>query len=353
MGKKAPKSPDPAETAAAQGAMNRDTAITQQELNMVNQSGPWGSVNYQQTGTSASGTPTYTQTTSLSPSQQAIFDQSQAAQGNLAKIAANQSGFLQNYLGEGIDLSGVPSLQSGFGSNFNPQFNGNVGLNSNLGLAESYAGAGDFSADRQRVEDALWQRTAGDRSAQDADLRTSLANKGIKEGSEAWNSEMERMGRQNTDARLATVAAGGQEQQRMVEMARQAAMFGNDSRLAQGQFGNNAAMSQWQAGMAAQQAQNSAAAQQTGQNNSARQQGIAEAYAQRNQPINEISALLSGAQVSNPAQMGAASPQTGVDGVNYAGMVQQDYQNRMGAYQNKMNSMGGLFSLGGSALGMW
>ena len=372
---RAPKAPDPYDTAQAQAGMNRDTAITQGQMNMIDTVNPWGSTIYDQTGentfTDSQGnvvtTPKYTQTTNLSPSQQAIFDRTQAAEQNLAQIAQDQSGFLSDYLKGGIDLSGLPGLQSSFGPGYNTNFNGDLGLQTDAGLqtsvgpgyATSYAGADDFSADRQRYEDALWDRTAGDRSAQEAQMRTTLANKGIKEGSAAWNAEMERMQRQNTDARMATIMAGGQEQQRMVDMSRQAAMFGNDSilgrfgaenaaQLAGAQFGNDALAQQGMFGMGAQQAQNAAVAGQAGFNNAARQQGVAEQFAQRNQPLNEITALLSGSQVSNPAQMSAATPQTGVANTNIAGMIQQDYQNRLGASQG---AMGGLFGLGGSLLG--
>ena len=48
MGKpKYPSPPDPYETAAAQGAVNKDTAITQAQLNMVDQQGPFGSLTYE------------------------------------------------------------------------------------------------------------------------------------------------------------------------------------------------------------------------------------------------------------------------------------------------------------------
>lgn len=71
----APKAPDPYATAQAQGAMNKQTAIAQQELNMVNQNTPWGSLNYQQTGTSKSGTPQYTATQQFDPKIQGTIDQ--------------------------------------------------------------------------------------------------------------------------------------------------------------------------------------------------------------------------------------------------------------------------------------
>ena len=106
MGKKAPAAPDPYKTAAAQGGMNMDTAITQQFLNGGTQVNPWGTVNTEVTGNNtfvdSQGktitVPKFTQTTTLSPEQQAIFNQSQAAEGNLAGIANEQSAFLKDYL---------------------------------------------------------------------------------------------------------------------------------------------------------------------------------------------------------------------------------------------------------------
>lgn len=83
-----------------------------------------------------------------------------------------------------------------------------------------------------------------------------------------------------------------------------------------------------------------------------RGQAVQEALAERNQPINEISALMSGGQVSQPNFVG--TPQPGVAGTDYAGIVQSGYQNQMGQYNAQMNQqnalMGGLFGLGGSAI---
>lgn len=71
-----------------------------------------------------------------------------------------------------------------------------------------------------------------------------------------------------------------------------------------------------------------------------------EALTQRNQPINEISALLSGSQIQQPNFIN--TPQTQVAGTNLAGMV-YDSANM----QNQANNaaMGGLFGLGGSIIG--
>lgn len=128
----------------------------------------------------------------------------------------------------------------------------------------------------------------------------------------------------------------------MVELARQAAQFGNESILNRFGAENSAALTSAQFGQQGQAATNAALAQQAGFQNQARQQGMGELFALRNQPLNEITALLSGSQVQNPAQMGAATPQTGVGGVDYTGLVNQKYQSELASSQA---AMGGLFGL--------
>ena len=75
-----------------------------------------------------------------------------------------------------------------------------------------------------------------------------------------------------------------------------------------------------------------------------RGQAIQEKLTERNQPINEITALMSGSQVSTPNF--TPYPQTPVSGVDIAGLMNQEYQAKL-ASQNGM--MGGLFGLGGTA----
>lgn len=108
-----PKAPDPAATAQAQGTMNRETAITQQQLNQTDQVTPYGNLSYAQTGTNrfknAQGqwveTPKYTATTTLSPTQQKILDQTQSANLNLGTIANERSSFLKDYLAQPFDVN--------------------------------------------------------------------------------------------------------------------------------------------------------------------------------------------------------------------------------------------------------
>lgn len=251
MGKKQPSAPDPWETAKAQGQMNKETAITQFGLNAYTQDNPWGSVDWQQTGTWEDGTPKFTQTTSLSPEQQAIFNQSQQAEQNLAGLASEQSAKLKDYLNSPFEYTNRD--------------------------AETWA----YDLASPRILEQQRQNQAA--------LQTQLRNQGLAPGSAAWNAEMNRLTQGNTD------------------QLNQLALTG-------------------------------------------RQQGFAEALAQRNQPINEITALLSGSQVSNPAQMSAPGPQTGVAGVDYTGLVNNKYQADVSAYNSQMNALGGLFGLGAKFL---
>lgn len=78
----------------------------------------------------------------------------------------------------------------------------------------------------------------------------------------------------------------------------------------------------------------------------------ANALAERNQPINEITALMSGSQVSNPAFQNTPSP--GVAPTDVIGAQQQSLNQQNVGYnaqvQNNAALMGGLFGLGGAAV---
>jgi hypothetical protein len=83
-----------------------------------------------------------------------------------------------------------------------------------------------------------------------------------------------------------------------------------------------------------------------------RAQGAQEALAQRNQPINEITALLSGSQVSQPNFVNPNMPT--IPTTDNAGIINQNYQQKLAAWQQQQQSMGGLmgglFSLGSSLI---
>ena len=93
----------------------------------------------------------------------------------------------------------------------------------------------DFSADRTKVEDALFSRLNPQLERDRASLETSLANKGVKLGSAAYDRAMTDFGQTTNDARTAAILAAGQEQSRLANLARDAAMFGNQAKT--GQYG--------------------------------------------------------------------------------------------------------------------
>lgn len=251
MGKSAPKSPDPRETSAAQTGSSVSTAIANAYMGNVNRVGPDGTTTWSQTGSHAwtdpytgqtYNVPRFTETVELSPEQQAIYDKTKAAEGNLASLAEQQSGFLQDYMSKPIDLNNeaVESRLFELGSKrLDPRF--------------------------QREEEAM---------------RTNLINRGIREGTEAFSAAMSDFNQGKNDAYNNLLLTG-------------------------------------------------------------RGQAVQEALTERNQPINEITALLSGSQVSMPQFTGTPQPQAPI--TDNASIIQQDYQNRMNAWQQKQANLGGLF----------
>ena len=286
---KAPKPPDPWETASAQTQANQSQSLSQLFMNMMNQNTPYGSQSYDQTGTwsyydpilqKQVELPRFTQSTQLSPEQQKIFDQQQQLQRLLGNIAFQQTGKVGDILNTPFNFKG-PGVQYDVGPK-------------------------DFSQDRQKVEDALMSRLNPQIERDRAGLETQLVNQGLARGSEAFNQAMEQQGKGATDARMQAILAGGQEQSRL-----------SDLLMRQGQF-----------------------------RNAAQGQGFQEALTERNQPLNEIIALMSGSQIQQP-QFGG-TPQTGMNGVDIAGLINQEYQSKLQGWQSQM---GGLFGLGGSLLG--
>src|SRR4249919_2568431 len=103
----APTPPNPYQTAAAQTGTNVSTGVSNAFLNNVNQNTPDGSLRYDVTGNyqwtdpytgQNISIPTFSATQSLSPQQQAIKDQTDAAKFNMAGLANNASGNLSNLL---------------------------------------------------------------------------------------------------------------------------------------------------------------------------------------------------------------------------------------------------------------
>lgn len=120
----APTPPDPVATASAQAQANAGTATAQTALNNTNQITPYGSLTYNVTGSqsytnpdgSTSTVPTYTSTQTLSPAEQALFDQ-QNALGQQSNAAASTAlSTLQGSLNNPVTASRLPALHQSVGT---------------------------------------------------------------------------------------------------------------------------------------------------------------------------------------------------------------------------------------------
>lgn len=243
--------PDPTATAAAQTASNKETAITQAELNHTNQYSPDGSSTWKQIGTNADGTPQFQQTTTLSAPNQAIYDTNQGTKQNIATIGKDQSARIG-------DLLSTP-------------------FNVDQAISDKITSLGKTRLDPQ------WTQN-------ESTFKASMANAGIKEGSQAYNDAYRNFSQSKNDAYNSLYLNG-------------------------------------------------------------EGQAMTESLAQRNQPINEISALMSGSQVSTPTF--ASTPQTNVAGTDVAGITQNSYLDANQQAQQSVAAnnamMGGLFLAGTAA----
>ena len=386
-----PTPPDPQQVAGAQTGVNIGTAVANTQMGQVNQVTPDASLTYAQTGSQTYTDPStgrtysipqYTATTALSPEAAAIRAQNNAASLNLATLAANQSGRADQLLSQPFSLDSVPggADRTGFGpASYGadltaPQFSqGGQPLPGTANLQDSYTPEGGFSADRQRVEDALMGRLGTQRERDMEGLRTQLLGQGVNIGTEAYSRAMQDFDRTNTDMRTSAILASGQEQSRLLGEARGAGEFTNQARQQDfanrmGLFGMGEDMRRYGDTMAQQQFGNQQAIQGRGDQiagaqfaqqqsifdaqDNARARALQEQLALRNQPINEITALMSGSQVATP-QFGIAQSAM-IPTTDYAGIRQQGFQNQQANYQqqnaNYQAMLGGLFGLGSAGI---
>lgn len=198
-----PQAPDPVKTAEAQSQFNTKAATTQQQLNMVNTSNPFGSTNYSQDGTWADGTPKFSQSTSLNPQMQGAVD---GAMNTLSQPFSMDTNAIESRL---MDLQ------------------------------------------RSRIDPMLSQRRES--------TEQSLFNRGVRPGTEAY------------DRAMGAVSEGENDQWNQLAL-------------------------------------------------NGRQQALSELLTARSQPINELTAMLSGSQINGQ------NPQAGVSPVDYTGLVNNKYQ---------------------------
>lgn len=362
---KAPTPPDPAQTAQAQTSSNIDTAIANGYLNATNQNTPYGTVKYNQTGTQMVGNnavPTFESTTSLNPQYQAIQDSTAKIGQQSLDTGGQLLNNVQSTISSPFSLNGLPAtqtsanggpIQGGINTSGLPQMQTSLNTSGLPNLNK------DYSADGQRVSDALMSRFNTDWTKQSAANDVKMANQGIAAGSEAYGANQDSLNRARNDAQSQAILAGGQEQSRLFGLDLASRQQGVNEGTTNANL-NNSAQSQL-FGQAADQASfgNQAQAQRYSQdyqnanlNNQGRQQGITEQQTVRNQPLNELATLLGftpGIQTPN-----APSFSGNVAGTDVAGITQNGFANQMAGYQQKMTqqnaAMNGLFGLGQAAM---
>lgn len=348
--------------------------------------------------------PRFTATQLYSPEQQNIFNSQREAQQNMADLGVTATEQLGSIFGSTFDpvsgapapgsadwITGQPLAQTEFEDVGGPQRTyegsrtgqravfelGNAGLQDESNITSTYGPADNYAAERQRVEGDLYARLNPQLDRERANIEQRLADQGIEYGSPAYTRAMDDYNRMANDARLAVTAQGGQEMQRLDDMTARRAGFENAAQMQayqqamqNAQLANTAQQQEWQqqyqeaqfGNQAQQQAYaqaanraefaNLGAAQrlaqaQSGFNaaNASRNQYLQEQYARRNQPVNTITSLLSGSQVSQPNWINTPGSQIATTDV--AGIINNRFSQGMQIYQQESTNfnqlMGGIF----------
>jgi hypothetical protein len=294
MGKpSAPTPPDPRQTASASESTNVGTGIANAFLNNTNQVTPYGSLNYNQTGNYNWNDP-YTGNTYNIPQ----FTATQT-------LTPQQTATLGQTEGAQYNLANLANTQSGRLGNL-------LSTNLDLSSAPTAGTSSDLTpttANRQAVEAAGFARIQPQLDVARNQLEQRLSDQGIRYGSQAYSSAMDDYNRQANDARLGVIGQGAQEQ--ALSDQEQQAIY-------------NA-------------------------KNQTRSQYLSESYANRNQPINEITALMSGSQVTNPNLVN--TPNYGIANTDVGGLINTNFNQQFQNYQQQLGSwnslMGGVLGLGG------
>lgn len=283
-----PKPPNPYQTAAADQQAQTGAAIGSSVINNPNEYSPYGSVNYQIAG----------------------WEQVPDAQGKMTyvprynrttKLSPDEQKISDQDTGTRYNLGRTAVQQSAKMGDYL-----NTSIDSSKWSPWSTGHEFNEYTNRPEIEKALMARQTeamGKRSsAEDA----QLAARGMTPGSTQYGSVDDARRREMTDAQQQAYLASGQEARQNYQTAMDYWGFNNQTRGAQAQ----------------------------------------EAFALRNQPINEISALMQGAQVNVP-QFSPFSRQ-GIGAASPGGYINSNYQQQAA---NAAATNQGLFGLAGAGLG--
>jgi hypothetical protein len=379
MGKQATPPPVPDYKAAAkeQGTANLESAVATSKLSNPNTYGPLGS----QVVTYGTGTDQYTPTIrqTLTPNAQATLEAQQGVERSLAELGQQGVAQAKTILSTpfnpnlpGIDTSIAESVSPVNQAAYNagsaqrsvagPTFQQGIDTS---GIAAMPVNAG------MTGQQAIMSRLQPQLTQNENATRQRLANQGLVSGGEAYENEMRTMGQNRNDLELQAAAQGinldAMMNQQGFGQAQARGQFGNEAQLNQFQsalqnagMGNTALQQDYQNQLAAQTAQNAAIAQNFNQQlgmaqfgNTAQDQSLTQQLQLRNQPLNQITGLMSGSQIQMPQFQGYQGANVAAAPI-YQG-VQDTFQGQMDQYgirqQAKNNLTSGLMSLGGAGAG--
>lgn len=288
MSKQVPASPDYTGAANAQAASSRDVTEQQTFANRPTINTPFGQQTWEVQPQWDPTTQTYlnswTQNTNLTPeSQKAVQSQQELGQGR-SDLANSLLGRAKDEYGQTMNWDDFTKMGDNPNApNYTPE-----NIQHSIGDTPDYIkSAGDAIYGQ-------WSDRQEPRMQQQLDqTRTQLYNQGLKEGDQAYDSEMQRVRQDQNDARQqatyqATIGSGTEAQR----------MQGMD--VTQGGFANSAAQQALgqQLGIGSQSFNQKT--QESQAQTQQRQQQIAEEMQKRGFSLNEINAIISGQQIGMP-----------------------------------------------------
>jgi hypothetical protein len=280
-----PSAPNPYATAAAQNSQNMQASQYNSAASNANEVNPYGSVSYRAmeqvpvygaNGQIASYAPRYERTTTLSPDQQKLLGLETQSKYNMGTTAVEQSANLREHL-KNNQLD--PSQWQAWGA-----APGKQDLRQDAG-----------ATDRAGIEKSMMESYNRNVKPQEDQQEASLAARGLSPGGQGYgNYQMQRDDNRGEAARKAYLTSGDE--------ARRAQAAYND--VGTQRFNMDQSLASYYNNLRGSQAQ--------------------EAFAVRNQPINEITAMMSGSQASIPQ----FSPFQGspIQGSNIAQYINDNYK---------------------------
>lgn len=340
----APAGPTPEEKTAAS---DQQAQIRADYANRPTIETPWGTESW----TGAAGTDPYgnpitnwTMKTTLDPQSQATLDAQQAGDLSKAQTAQQQLGRIQESFATPFDWQ---NLQSMAGVPQAGNLQGGQGILAGLDMSSLGAMPQADAAERQRIENMMFERMRPEHQASQQALETKLQNMGLTRENPQFDKELQRLQDNQARERFNAMEMGGQEMQRLFNMGLQGRQQGWQELLGSGQFQNEAQAQKFLQESTAGEQNYGQQMRSAAYQNQLRQQQIAEQMQQRNMPLNEYNALMSGTQVGMPDMPDfSESAKAGV--TDYAGAARDAYNAKQA---KKGGLLSGLAGIGGSILG--